>query len=711
VGKLKIRKDPHLLNLKNNTIFLLIGTFVALILLRISSGLGILNPKNTNWLSIDDGASELSWEFFRRQPIFQFPIGVNPKYGLEISNTIAFDGQIPIFSLFFHLFADYLPPRFQYYGLFIFITMILNYYFATKIFTTLGFNRLTSMQSALLLSTSPVILDRYIDFSHYSLISSWIIFVAIILLLKSDTSFFKWLTLFNLTILVHLYFLPIIFLMYLILIISKFKLEAYSFKYILQIITNVVVLLLSMFSVGYFYRGISGQDYGYGVFRSTLSSLFDASGWSRFVPDIPQLYGANEGFSYIGLPSILLILLNLIFIRKSKINYISKNFKVLIISSIILFVLSLSTRIAFGNFEIITISIPKFINDLFSIFRSSGRFSWLLVFSIFILLIYNLYYKLTSSTLHIFLTIIIIFTFYDYYPKISSQKNIKFKNEYKSNLSNKAWRELNQCYDNIHLYPPAPNVENAYNFVRVANDQKMGINTGAFARTSFEATRDAYTTLNDEFKTGVLRNNSFYVFTNAGGIPEELVKYQENLALHTIPSNTGFGLIDGYTFIAPNLKNCSGAKSLKEIASGYGAKPQYIYEGGNIYFGKNEISDQFVISGFSNFESWGIWTVDTNSNIVLNVDNLNSYKKITFEAKDWGFPKNTFNISINNELAGSCSFENIFSLCTLVHDFSKVSNNILVISISPTIIKNPKILGLSMDDRNLGLGLRKLYLN
>ena len=278
-------------------------------------------------------------------------------------------------------------------------------------------------------------------------------------------------------------------------------------------------------------------------------------------------------------------------------------------------------------------------------------------------------------------------------------------------MSNKAWRELNQCYDNIHLYPPAPNVENAYNFIRVANDQEMGINTGAFARTSFEATRDAYTTLNDEFKTGVLRNNSFYVFTNAGGVPEELVKYQENLALHTIPNDAGFGWIDGYTFIAPNLKNCIGADSLKKIASGYGAKPQYIYQGGNIYFGKNEISDKFVISGFSNFESWGIWSVDTNSNIILNVNNLKSYNSINLEAKDWGLPKNTFNILINKELAGSCSFEDIFSLCTILHDFSNVSNDILEISISPEIIKNPKVLGLSMDDRNLGLGLRKLYLN
>ena len=491
----------------------------------------------------------------------------------------------------------------------------------------------------------------------------------------------------------------------------KLKFQLFSLIYILQIVTNVVVLILSMFSIGYFYLGMSGQDSGYGVFRSTLASLFDASGWSRFIPDIPQLYGASEGFSYIGLPSLLLVLLNLIFIKRNKDNLIPRNFNVLIISSVILFIFSLSNKVAFGNLEIVTISIPKFMNDFFSIFRSSGRFSWLLVFSIFILLIYNLYYKLSSSSMNVILIIIIILSFYDYYPKITSQRNLKFNSDYKSNLTNKAWNELNQCYNNIHLYPPAPNVENAYNFIRVANDQKMGINTGAFARTSFEDIRNAYTTLNDEFMTGVLRNNSFYLFTNAGGIPKELVKYQENLALRTIPNNTGFGSIDGYTFIAPNLKNCRGASSLKKITSGYGARPQYIYEGGNIYFGKKEISDKFVISGFSNFESWGIWSIDTNSNIILNVDNLNRYKGITFEAKDWGSPKNTFNISINKELVGSCSFENIFSLCTLIYDFSNVSNNILVISISPEIIKNPKVLGLSMDDRNLGLGLRRLNLN
>ena len=82
------------------------GFIFSIILIYITSSLRILSPRNVDWLSFGDGTAEISWEFFRKQPLFQFPLGLNPSYGLEVSSTVAFDGQIPIMSFFFHPFSD-----------------------------------------------------------------------------------------------------------------------------------------------------------------------------------------------------------------------------------------------------------------------------------------------------------------------------------------------------------------------------------------------------------------------------------------------------------------------------------------------------------------------------------------------------------------------------------------------------------------------------
>jgi hypothetical protein len=119
---------------KKNSSLVLEGLVFATILIYVSSGLRVIDPRYSDWLSFGDGTAEIAWEFFRRQPLFQYPLGLNPKYGLEVSSTAAFDGQIPIMSFILHPFANLFPGRFQYFGIFIFLTFVLNYFFANKIF-------------------------------------------------------------------------------------------------------------------------------------------------------------------------------------------------------------------------------------------------------------------------------------------------------------------------------------------------------------------------------------------------------------------------------------------------------------------------------------------------------------------------------------------------------------------------------------------------
>jgi hypothetical protein len=677
----------------------------------ITSGIRIIDPRYIDWLSVGDGTAEISWEFFRKQPLFQLPIGINPSYGLEISSTFALDGQIPLFSLIFHPLSSILPERFQYLGIFIMATFALNYIFAKRIFNLLKFNEYQQIISSVILASSPIILNRLIENTHYSLISGWIIFAAIYLLLKSDLSLSQWILLYVYAILTHLYYLPFLVVMYVVAIAYSPKGEFSKIKGVVNFFVLLLTCGIVMLIAGYFYGGSSSKDVGYGLFRSTLLSLFDPSGWSSVIPDIDEPEGSYEGFGYIGITTFLLSIISLISYRKRKRNLEKLKFKSLWISAILLFIFSLSNNIAFGKFEIFSFKVPDVLLVIPESFRSTGRFIWLISFLFFIYFASSIQQRYSQRIFSIILTFILIVGLIDYFPQMQSQKKLKFQINYSSSLDNKAWNFISECYSKIRVYPPTVGVENYYDFVQVANRNNLGINTGRFGRVDQNAIRSAYDQMHNEFDSGIYREDSFYVFTNAEFVIPEIVNYQKNLSIHTLDDDSAYGELNGYTFIAPKLKKCSEGNTLKQAIRGFGAPENQIYRGEKLTFGKNLDTSKYILIGFSSLEDWGVWSVDEFSKINLNTENISIFNSITITAQDLALPSNIFTVSINDLVIGTCSFEVEFSNCTLPFEFKNLTTNIVSLSFSPKIIRSPKDLGISDDTRNLGFGLKNIYLS
>jgi hypothetical protein len=80
-------------------------------------------------------------------------------------------------------------------------------------------------------------------------------------------------------------------------------------------------------------------------------------------------------------------------------------------------------------------------------------------------------------------------------------------------------------------------------------------------------------------------------------------------------------------------------------------------------------------------------------------------------AQDFALPSNTFTVSLNDLIIGTCSFEVEFSTCTVPFEFKNLTTNIVSLSFSPKIIRSPKDLGISDDTRNLGFGLKSISLS
>jgi hypothetical protein len=691
--------------------WLIYATLYSLVSIFIISGFGILNPVNRNWLSIGDGTGQISWEFFRDQPVIQFPLGLNPNYGLEISNTIAFDGQIPLMSLILHPISSFLSTPFQYFGFFIFFTFLLNFYASTKIFIFFKFNNFQTILGSIILSSLPITLNRTIENTHYALSSTWIILAAIYLSLTKSISALKWSLIVVLISLIHPYYFPFVILIFFFSSTLMLFNDRHLFKQIVKIyFTMVSSLIFTMWVVGYFISGVDSADVGYGLFRSSLSSLFDSSGWSQIFPDLKQTEGAYEGFGYIGTSAIVTILLYLIVLRRIQVSYF-RLFMPLFISAIILFILSLSNKISILEYEIFYFNIPNYIQDVVSIFRSSGRFIWLLSILLLIFPLVQIHTYLSAKNFSIFLVFVSTITFVDYFPQLTSQRDIKFSAPFKSNLTDKAWKSIFECYENIRLYPPTVSVQNYYNFLLLASDQDLGINTGRFSRVDSQEIEQAYERMHKEFNTGKLQHNSFYVFTQADFIIPELVEFQKNLALQTLDDASGYGELNGFTFIAPKIAGCEKGDQIKSKVIRYGISESRKYMGEKIQFGIGKDTSKYVLAGFSALEEWGVWSVDNDSRIILNTANLESKTTLIIEARDLSYPQNIFTISINQKNVYDCSFDLNFSTCEIPFAFKDFDQRILNLSISPKIIRSPKDLGLNEDTRNLGLGLKSISIN
>jgi uncharacterized membrane protein len=432
------------------------------------------------------------------------------------------------------------------------------------------------------------------------------------------------------------------------------------------------------------------------------------------VPDISETEGAYEGFSYIGIPSILLIIIFFSLIRKSK-NADFK-FKVPFIilwgSSIFLYLFSLSNKIAIGSRELFEFSIPNQFSEMISTFRSTGRFAWLIVFVIFISLIYSISLKISSKSMTILLSLMILIHSIDIGTQLISQRNLKFSEPYLSGLNNPAWDEIGDCYENIRIYPPSMAPDNYYDFVNLAYQQDLSINTGRFGRGSEVSINNAYEKMHQDFIYSSLDTDSFYIFTTSPFVNPEIIDFHKRQAIFSLNNLSGWGELDGFTFLAPNLRNCENVSGLNSAINTLGSDSSTKYEGENLLFGLGQNSNKYILSGFSPLQEWGVWSVGNKSSIVLNLKD--DYKPSTLSINGKTLSKNTdFNsikIFTNEIYLGECSFGVNLSTCNLpMRDFSPKST-ILKIDFKPAETIGLIDLDPSGAEYQVGLGLISLTL-
>ncbi len=376
-------------------------------------GWRIINPQNLSWLDGDPAVNQAGWEFLRRESLWHasstwigrldYPSGVSASY-LDI---------IPIVAVPLHLFSSLLPTNFQYLGLYALTCFGLQAYFGLKLTSLFARgDRIVTFIGASFFLLSPVLTERL--YGHYALLTQWIILACTYYYYRPSAGrpVHRYLTPFVIIAAIAGAIQPYLALMANMIgaaaILRAYSLTGQSrggrpsaevtllqdamaadrplsagngkspFAFVLWELLLVTTTALSLTIFGFIVPGSShfaGSDYT--VFSMNLLSPINPHAGALYFKPFPVMNGQGfEGYNYLGMGVLFLLMVSVARGPRLLRELWSVSIRPLTVVCIICTLLAVSLKVTFTDHVLFTIPAPKFVFDLLSAFRSSGRLFW-----------------------------------------------------------------------------------------------------------------------------------------------------------------------------------------------------------------------------------------------------------------------------------------------------------------------------------------------
>ena len=368
----------------------------------------------------------------------QFRIS-NWNYPLGFANTLAFgDGtyitytdSIPYVAILCKLFRGILPTRFQFFGWFTLGCFILQGVAAGMLLLRKFHSYFKILVGDLFFLTAPVFIER--NFKHTALSAHWLILFSLYYYLeyrkkdKDEKLPWQLILLATLTMGIHPYFLPMVMIFVLLVVIDAIIKKHSIIKSGIYTVLSVAFPYAAGCVIGALGTDVINTRSGFGYFGMNLNALFNpnsASGftWSKILQQRPQIYSTYEGFNYIGLGMLLMMVICAVLMVCEVIKdhtYVKKIGRVLVKNiPFILCMLFMTLFAVTNNFtwdDKLLFSIPfsdKLVETA-SIFRSSGRMFWPAYYALMLSVIYYLFHAMTERLALIVFCVLAFLQVYD----------------------------------------------------------------------------------------------------------------------------------------------------------------------------------------------------------------------------------------------------------------------------------------------------------
>jgi hypothetical protein len=713
------------MTLKFKSIQMIAPLCVGVVAFLMVVGPKVLDPTNIFWLfwKFDPSVHYLGWAFFREGP-WTFPLGLNPNYGLDFSNSIVFSDSLPLFAIFFKLLRAILPEPFQYFGWWTLLCFLLQAWFGWKLLKLVSSNFWVCCFGTTLFVFAPPMLWRVAY--HGALIAHFLILAALYLNFRSsqDKRQLWWALLLIVSSLVHFYILAIVCSLWIANLLDVFFCKKqFAFKDLAKEFSYTLLLLtFCLWQAGYFAISLnSGAGSGYGAFKLNLLSPFYARDWSYVWRYQPPFYQEYDSVNFFGVGIFLIFPFAIYGLLRcqGKILKAAKHYRFLICILILLTMYAITNQISIGEFAL-SFPLPDLVLRFANTFRSSGRMFWPAFYCILLLVIYGVVNGYGNKTRILILCVATFIQIIDtsagwlvlrQQTMVQEPKAISSQN--KSPLASAFWENAASHYRNIVIAPP-PNPtalsmhltdmhENWWLFALFAAKHHMGSNSVAMSRVDNEALAKSILQFDKKMKSGNWDPMTLYILDDWRLHPN-LSPIQFN------PSTDLLARIDDFNVLAPGWKNCASCKPFSNFTELETLTP-LTYLNQVISFGNSSGSRKnYLLEGWAFSEGWGTWSNGRLAKLVLPLPKNTQPDTLVFNLRAFVTPKipqQIFNVFIDGKL-----IEKIV--------LNKPSNNVVAIKVPESAISKgfialefqfinpaqPKVLfDNNSDDRELAIGL------
>lgn len=534
---------------------LLLAVAIGLTVFFFFGGRSIIDPTWTDWLMEGDPSQHyLGWIYFRETPLLQFPIGANPLFGGKLASSVVYSDSIPLFAIPFKLIEALLPTPFQYFGIWIAFCLCMQAWFSFTVLRKLDMPVEVAAIGSALLALAPAMLWRL--HGHEALIGQWLLMAGVSLYLDRRWRSVAWIVLLLVAVLVHGYLFVMVAGIWVADICGRFfRWHGDGRPALWSVIAPPLACLALMGALGYFSApasiGATARAAGFGSFKSELLTFYDSDGtWSRILPDIPDGFYGDEGFGFIGLgPILLLLFYYAVLLRRKRFPQVEKRYRALFWLAVAFTLYSFSNRISIVDKTIASIPLPHLLDPFLVTFRASGRFIWLashlLVISMIVFIVRFAGRRIGTTVLACVLAVQI----WDMQP-IMAFFRTKFATPWESPMQAQFWQEAAQRYRRIALAPADSNVPIYLPMALLAADNGLVINVAYLARIDDAALVAERAETLAAVESGNLATDTLYVFSD-----ETLFEK----ALQRKPATTLGAKIDGFSVLAPDWHGCTHA--------------------------------------------------------------------------------------------------------------------------------------------------------
>ena len=539
-----------------------------------------LSPTNIAWIREGDPATHyLGWLFFRNSD-WSFPIGLNPRYGLEISNSVVYSDSIPLLAIIFKPFSVLLPQTFQYFGLWLLTCFVLQAWFSWKLIGLISENTVIRLLGAGLLVFAPPMMMRMN--AHLSLVGHFLIVAALYFVLRPrlERRLLTWGLLLAVSALVHPYLLAMATLLWLVDLIGRSTLlERSMASRAGEFLTLTMTIAFLCWQAGYFTVGSGVAERGYGHYRMNLLSVFDASvfdtyEWSYILKSIANASGDYEGFNYLGLGVLILVFWSLPCLVNGRIDLGAqlRRRKTLFVAlvGVTLFALSNNTGIGIYNVEIL---LPEALISVANIFRSSGRMFWPAFYAIVFTIIFVIVRGFNKRTTIFLLSLALVFQVADTsagWKRIRQIYMVKRSAEWESEFHDPFWVDAGHRYQKVRWVFPKNISPHWYSIASYAGRYGMATDAVYLARVGKQATATAHDMALHALQTGKYEPDALYI------LDEHAVR-QAIVSLN--PRDDLLARIDGFNVLAPGWISCDECRQPPKRMARFDIIPAEQYSG------------------------------------------------------------------------------------------------------------------------------------